>query len=248
VGERDPPPTIGVGVDVGECGVECQCAQHPRLAEVIVAAIHRSQPRGQQTVIHLEQGSRRYAELHLIHAVLTDAEIGVRTEAERRGAGADVECAWGHDQAGRRQGVADRQVQAPLPALLRSQAAPEGHGVLGLGQDRPDCPAHQPMDRIAAVRLRERERVAPPCEGVPATADPVGPRHQQLTTPGRGSCVRRVPGQDVATAKGVGAHASPNLDHDSLVVAMSNGPLLTAGEDAHVRKIRPQLQLREVPG
>ena len=54
--------------------------------------------------------------------------------------------------------------------------------------------------------------------GVPAVADPVGPRHEQLTTPGRALGVLRVSGEHVATAKGVGAKAAPHLDDDRLVL------------------------------
>src|SRR5450759_2019170 len=94
------------------------------------------------------------------------------------------------------------------------------------------------MDRMAAVRLGNRELVAPAGEGVSAVTDPVGPRHQQLTTSTRAANLTRVSGQDVTTAKGIGAQATPHLDHDSFVVTTSDGPLLAAGQNAHIRTIR----------
>src|SRR5450756_840834 len=94
------------------------------------------------------------------------------------------------------------------------------------------------MGGVATLRLGECELVPRAGEGVPAVTDPVGPRQQQLTTPGRATCVRRVSGQHVPSAKCVGTQAAPDLDHDCLVITMSDGPLLTAGKDAHIGKIR----------
>jgi len=98
VGDRDPPATIGVRDDVGECGVELQITQHSGLAEVVTGAVHRRQPRGQQAVVQLKARSRRYAEHHLVHAVLTDAEIRVRTETEGCCVGPHVAGDGRHDQ------------------------------------------------------------------------------------------------------------------------------------------------------
>ena len=86
------------------------------------------------------------------------------------------------------------------------------------------------MDRVAAGRLRQGELVVPASEGVPPVADPVGPGHQQLTTPARALSLRKVSGEHVTTASGVGADAAPDLDDDHFVVVEADGPLLTAGE------------------
>jgi hypothetical protein len=89
------------------------------------------------------------------------------------------------------------------------------------------------MDRVATFRLRDREPVTLPGEGVQAVPDPVGPGHQQLAAASRAAGVRRVPGQDVEPAEGASAQSTADLDHDNLVLTVPDGPLLTAGKDSH---------------
>ena len=159
----------------------------------------------------------------------------MRAEPERRRLGPHVASPRGHHQTRPGQEVGDREVQAPLPALLRAQPAAQRDGVVGLFQHRPAGPAGQPVDRVETLRLGQGELVALAGKGVPAVTDPVGPRHQQLTTPTRAGRVGRVSGKDVAATEGIGAQATPHLDHDSLMLTMSDGPLVTAGQNAHTR-------------
>jgi len=66
-------------------------AQHSGHAKVLVGAFDSSKLLRQESFIHLEKRSRRYGDLHLVNAILTNTEIGMGTEAERRGVGPDVE-------------------------------------------------------------------------------------------------------------------------------------------------------------
>jgi len=163
--EGDPPPTVGVCGDVREGGVE-QCLSHrPRLAEVPIGSVHGRNLLGQQPIVHLQEGTGGYAELHLVHALLTDAEVGVGAEAERCGAGPHVDGARRHNQAFVGEPVRDQEIQAPVPTLLRRQPAYEGDCILilpGSRQSRPGGPSHQPVDRVASLRLAEGKLMALP--------------------------------------------------------------------------------------
>jgi len=64
-------------------------------------------------------------------------------------------------------------------------------------------------------------------EVVTSVADAVGPRREDLAPAGRTELLLGVPVNNIRASHLVGAQAPAGLDHDGLVVARFDGPLLT---------------------
>src|SRR5262245_61977144 len=96
----------------------------------------------------------------------------------------------------------------------------------------PGGPAHEPMDRIVALRLVERQLMAAPVELVAAILQPVGPRDQYLT-PARGAhLVIAVSIDKLPAVGGVRAKSSANLD-DYSPLTLGHDLDLLAGRQNH---------------
>jgi hypothetical protein len=85
--------------------------------------------------------------------------------------------------------------------------------------DGPGDPADEAVDRVAAVRLVQRELVATPIELVATVLQPVWPRDQRLT-PARGAhLVGPISIKNLPTAGGVRAESAADLDDHSMLIA-----------------------------
>ena len=83
----------------------------------------------------------------------------------------------------------------------------------------PQRPAHEPVDRIPALRLVEQQLMLPPVELVAAVLHPVRERDQNLSAAGGADLVGPVTVEDVAAARRVVAEPAADLhDHRTLVV------------------------------
>src|SRR6185312_10010330 len=95
----------------------------------------------------------------------------------------------------------------------------------------PCGPTDQPVNRVAALRLVQREPMVPPIDFVAATVQPVRPRDQHLTASRRTHLVGRIPVNDFPTARRVAAQPATDLDDNGLLVPGRYRYLLSGWRD-----------------
>src|SRR6185503_21248732 len=109
----------------------------------------------------------------------------------------------------------------------------------------PARPARQPVNRVAALGLVQRQPVTDTLEPVDAVPNPVRPREQQLTPAGVGELVGRVAIDQLAAAGRVGTEAGADFGHHGSLVAEGELELLAGRRDRH-RRITTRSLLSEI--
>ena len=145
-----------------------------------------------------------------------------------------------HGEAVLGERVLDPEIERERVARRRVQPVLE-HGPVGLLLgDRPLRPAHEPVDRVAALGLVERELVALARELVAAVLDPVRPRREQLPAAGAAHRDDAVAVEHRLVADGVAAQAAADADDDHSLVADRELDLLARRADRflHSRNVR----------
>ena len=152
--------------------------------------------------------------------------------AERGGGVPDIR----HRRAGGEPGVVedigDPQPERERVAGARAEDVLHGHPIRPSLNGGPGDPAHEAMDRVAQLRLVERDLVLGAIERVAAVPQPVRPGHQHLAAPGACHVVRSVAVQDLASVQDDRAEPAADLDDDHPVPARGDLVLLAAGRDA----------------
>ncbi len=143
----------------------------------------------------------------------------MRAEAVRACVLPDVRRLHAHGEAVPGERVLDPEIERERVARSRVQSVLE-HGALRLLLgDRPRRPAHEPVDRVAALGLVERELVALARELVAAVLDPVGPGREQLPAAGAAHRDDAVAVEHRPLAGDVAAQAAADADDDHPLVA-----------------------------
>lgn len=165
--------------------------------------------------------------------------------AEAVGCGARVEVARGDGdfEPALAQGVLGADVEVERIARLRPQRNLQDCSAAARLHDLPRDPPEQPVDGVAAGRLGERQLQLLPVPGVPAVADPVGPRHQDLAAPAGDPVLFGESVDDCASTDRVGPKGRSQLHDDGLVRAAAEGQLPSSAALLHAWPPRSALSV-----
>src|SRR5262245_4069954 len=103
----------------------------------------------------------------------------------------------------------------------------------------PRLPLHEPMDGIVRVRLRQRQLVSSAVELVAAVGKSIGPRRQDLPTPGRTHLAACVPVEYITVADCIRTQTTAELD-DHGALRSVHDLVLRAREPARLRRLSRQ--------
>ena len=96
---------------------------------------------------------------------------------------------------------------------------------------RPRLPPDEPVDRVAPLRLIDRELVASACELVSAVLDPVRPRDQHLSAARAAHFLGAVTVEQLPLVYRVRTEPAADLDDDGAVIAVRQFELLAGRRD-----------------
>ena len=189
--------------DLGVGGVEVGRAHRTRLAKVVFGALDRVHANGQRPFVDLDSTPRRNGEGDLRERCVTDGQVGMGAVAER-GVGATHVARRRRDhQAGVVEQVGRAQVEVVRPTGLRVQAVTDGDRRIGVLDQLPQGPSHQPVAGVGERHLGDRQLLRLGVAPVIATVtDAVRPRHELLSAPRLAGLVEAVAGHEVDTVSG----------------------------------------------
>ena len=211
--------------------VELHRADRPRRSEVELHAVDRLPADRDRALVGDQSRLGRNAELEPVHRPVSAVEVWVRAEPVRARVVPDVRRLHAHGEAVIGERVLDPQIERERVARSRVQPVLEHGAVRLLLGDRPLRPAGEPVNRVAALGLVERELVALALELVAAVLNPVGPGRKQLPAAGAAHRDDAVAVEHRPFAGVVAAQPAADSHDDHPLVAGRELDLLARGTD-----------------
>lgn len=237
LGEAYDGPAVRFPPQVREGRVQMQRTDGPRRGEVEGRPRDRLGRDGQAAVVGAQPGPGGDGQQHVVDRAGPHGEVRVLADPVRCRGVADVPRGERDRHAVAVERVFGPGHQVEGVAGLRPERGRQHHPALRLLHRLPRRPAQQTVDGVGVFDLVERQLRLPPLPAVPAVADPVGPRHQELPA----SALDRVVGfetvDDRALADGVVAQGAAQF-HDDGGLRTTGQPELSS-RPMHVRHPRP---------
>src|SRR5689334_13018517 len=224
--------------------VESQSADWLREPEVEVGALDGPGGDRKPALVGLHDGVGRNGQRQLVDGAVRPGEVRMGAGAVRADFVPDVRSLGSNGQPVAFEGIFDPKRKRERISRPRVEQVLHHDPVSAALRDVPGCPADEPVDRVSALGLVERQLLDPAVELVAAVRDPVRPRNQELAAARAAELVLAVAVEDGAAAARILPQTAADLDDDDALVAELELDLFARGFVPLVQERRPRHTMR----